>query len=42
MFLYSCGDDGRIRGWKWTDVLEAGGVLKPHLDLANPQHKFVT
>nr|XP_043615521.1 THO complex subunit 6 [Erigeron canadensis] len=40
-FLLSCGDDGRIRGWKWMDVLEAdqGGLLKPQLDLANPQHK---
>ncbi|XP_076930781.1 eukaryotic initiation factor 4A-15-like [Bidens hawaiensis] len=40
--LLSCGDDGRIRGWKWMDVLEAkqdGGLLKPQLDLANPQHK---
>ncbi|KVH93982.1 DNA/RNA helicase, DEAD/DEAH box type, N-terminal [Cynara cardunculus var. scolymus] len=44
--LLSCGDDGRIRGWKWMDVLEAeqdslsqGGLSKPQLDLANPQHK---
>ncbi|PWA85406.1 hypothetical protein CTI12_AA150260 [Artemisia annua] len=44
--LLSCGDDGRIRGWKWMDVMEAkqdglskGGDLKPHLDMANPQHK---
>ncbi|GKE46190.1 hypothetical protein Tco_1477448, partial [Tanacetum coccineum] len=41
-----CGDDGRIRGWKWMDVMEAkqdglskGGDLKPHLDMENPQHK---
>lgn len=38
--LLSCGDDGRIRGWKWKDVLEADqGLLKPQLDFANPQHK---
>ncbi|KAI7725651.1 hypothetical protein M8C21_001676, partial [Ambrosia artemisiifolia] len=44
--LLSCGDDGRIRGWKWIDILEAkqdslsrGDLLKPQLDLANPQHK---
>ncbi|PIN26978.1 WD40 repeat protein [Handroanthus impetiginosus] len=42
--LLSCGDDGRIRGWKWQDILgnEApmqGGNLKPVLDLVNPQHK---
>ncbi|XP_076908603.1 THO complex subunit 6-like [Bidens hawaiensis] len=40
--LLSCGDDGRIRGWKWMDMFEAkqnGGLLKPQLDLANPQHK---
>ncbi|CAH1425238.1 unnamed protein product [Lactuca virosa] len=44
--LLSCGDDGRIRGWKWMDVLEAdqdslpqSGDLKPLLDLTNPQHK---
>ncbi|GJR05300.1 THO complex subunit 6 [Tanacetum coccineum] len=44
--LLSCGDDGRIRGWKWMDVMEAkqdglskGGDLKPHLDMENPQHK---
>ncbi|KAJ0702000.1 putative transcription factor WD40-like family [Helianthus annuus] len=47
--LLSCGDDGRIRGWKWMDILEAkqdslshGDLLKPQLDLANPQHKLVT
>ncbi|KAM0018218.1 putative transcription factor WD40-like family [Helianthus debilis subsp. tardiflorus] len=44
--LLSCGDDGRIRGWKWMDILEEkqdslshGDLLKPQLDLANPQHK---
>ncbi|KAG7988712.1 hypothetical protein I3843_03G201100 [Carya illinoinensis] len=45
--LLSCGDDGRIRGWRWkeftnSDVpipLQAGNQVKPVLDLANPQHK---
>ncbi|XP_057500018.1 THO complex subunit 6-like isoform X2 [Actinidia eriantha] len=44
--LLSCGDDGRIRGWRWKEVsnLEGniplqGGHLKPILDLVNPQHK---
>lgn len=22
MFISSCGDDGRIRGWKWKEILE--------------------
>ncbi|BBH08250.1 eukaryotic translation initiation factor 4A1 [Prunus dulcis] len=41
-----CGDDGRIRGWKWKDCVEAeapihlqGTHVKPLLDLVNPQHK---
>ncbi|KAI3790046.1 hypothetical protein L2E82_02858 [Cichorium intybus] len=42
-FLLSCGDDGRIRGWKWMDVLDdnlsQSGGLKPQIDLTNPQHK---
>ncbi|KAG8367207.1 hypothetical protein BUALT_Bualt16G0048600 [Buddleja alternifolia] len=42
--LLSCGDDGRIRGWKWREILESEGPmqgykLKPVLDLVNPQHK---
>ncbi|OVA08407.1 WD40 repeat [Macleaya cordata] len=44
--LLSCGDDGRIRGWKWRDILNSevpNSVketnLKPVLDLVNPQHR---
>ncbi|KAL1563340.1 THO complex subunit 6-like isoform X1 [Salvia divinorum] len=42
--LLSCGDDGRIRGWKWKEILESeeseqGAKMKPVLDLVNPQHK---
>ncbi|CAI9765945.1 unnamed protein product [Fraxinus pennsylvanica] len=42
--LLSCGDDGKIRGWKWKEILECevpmqGAKLKPVLDLVNPQHK---
>ncbi|XP_008797904.2 THO complex subunit 6 isoform X1 [Phoenix dactylifera] len=44
--LLSCGDDGRIRGWKWTEELNSdlsmgmqGNDLKPLLDLVNPQHE---
>ncbi|XP_010324044.1 THO complex subunit 6 isoform X3 [Solanum lycopersicum] len=42
--LLSCGDDGRIRGWKWKEMLGStesaqGGVSKPVLDLVNPQKK---
>ncbi|KAL0337262.1 UNVERIFIED_CONTAM: THO complex subunit [Sesamum calycinum] len=42
--LLSCGDDGRIRGWKWKEILGSeapvqGCKLKPVLDLVNPQHK---
>ncbi|GKA47738.1 THO complex subunit 6 [Tanacetum coccineum] len=44
--LLSCGDDGRIRRWKWMDVMEAkqdglskSGDLKAYLDMANPEHK---
>nr|POE63991.1 tho complex subunit 6 [Quercus suber] len=45
--LLSCGDDGRIRGWRWKDFtnsdvpipLQAGKQMKPVLDLVNPQHK---
>ncbi|XP_042479667.1 probable ATP-dependent RNA helicase ddx6 [Macadamia integrifolia] len=44
--LLSCGDDGRIRGWKWMELLNSekpipteGHNLEPVLDLVNPQHK---
>ncbi|XP_068652758.1 THO complex subunit 6 [Aristolochia californica] len=44
--LVSCGDDGRIRGWRWKEVAGLGmpmpvqgNHLNPVLDLVNPQHK---
>ncbi|KAE7998517.1 hypothetical protein FH972_003056 [Carpinus fangiana] len=44
--LLSCGDDGRIRGWRWKEFMNSdvpiplqGNHMKPVLDLANPQHK---
>ncbi|XP_074575775.1 THO complex subunit 6-like [Curcuma longa] len=46
--LFSCGDDGRLRGWNWKEILSShivvdkktqGNLLKPILDLANPQHE---
>ncbi|CAK9177130.1 unnamed protein product [Ilex paraguariensis] len=42
--LLSCGDDGRIRGWRWKEILSSdvsmqGGHLKSVLNLVNPQHK---
>ncbi|KAJ8751076.1 hypothetical protein K2173_016257 [Erythroxylum novogranatense] len=44
--LLSCGDDGRIRGWRWKDfgtpelsVLPQGNHVNAVLDLMNPQHK---
>ncbi|KAK6941357.1 WD40 repeat [Dillenia turbinata] len=44
--LLSCGDDGRIRGWRWKEitnsegpVLASGNQIEPVLDLANPQHR---
>ncbi|KAI6679670.1 hypothetical protein NL676_033551 [Syzygium grande] len=44
--LLSCGDDGRIRGWMWRDImsLEAhdhsqGNSARPVLDLVNPQSR---
>lgn len=44
--LLSCGDDGRIRGWRWKEFSHTegysplqGGHLKPILDLVNPQYK---
>lgn len=44
--LLSCGDDGRVRGWKWKELegsdiptLEQGTHIKPVIDLMNPQHR---
>ncbi|CAL9768115.1 unnamed protein product [Musa acuminata subsp. burmannicoides] len=44
--LFSCGDDGHLRGWNWKELLNSdihgdmqGNSLKPILDLANPQHE---
>ncbi|XP_057967733.1 THO complex subunit 6 [Malania oleifera] len=44
--LFSCGDDGRIRGWRWKEITNLrvpvhlqGKHLKPVLELTNPQHK---
>ncbi|XP_028751496.1 THO complex subunit 6-like [Neltuma alba] len=44
--LLSCGDDGRIRGWRWKELAGSkdsssllGSDIKPLLDLVNPQHK---
>ncbi|CAL1413989.1 unnamed protein product [Linum trigynum] len=44
--LLSCGDDGRIRGWKWKEFMESetpvslqGDHMKPVVDLMNPQHR---
>ncbi|KAK7329672.1 hypothetical protein VNO77_23846 [Canavalia gladiata] len=44
--LLSCGDDGRIRGWRWKQlsssnysVFSQGNDIKPVLDVVNPQHK---
>ncbi|WJZ97765.1 hypothetical protein VitviT2T_016344 [Vitis vinifera] len=44
--LLSCGDDGRIRGWRWKEITQSevhiplqGNHVEPVLDLVNPQHK---
>ncbi|WZZ02667.1 hypothetical protein YC2023_088588 [Brassica napus] len=38
--LLSCGDDGRVRGWKWRDFADSTeNLVKPLLELTNPQHK---
>ncbi|OMO91702.1 hypothetical protein COLO4_18173 [Corchorus olitorius] len=44
--LLSCGDDGKIKGWRWKEFTESevpitfqGNHMKPVLDLGNPQHK---
>ncbi|CAN6973365.1 unnamed protein product [Brassica oleracea var. botrytis] len=35
-----CGDDGRVRGWKWRDfAYSTENHVKPLLELTNPQHK---
>lgn len=40
--LCSCGDDGRVRGWKWRDfAYSTENHVKPLLELTNPQHKWV-
>ncbi|KAJ6288182.1 hypothetical protein OIU76_024215 [Salix suchowensis] len=47
--LLSCGDDGRIRGWRWDEFMQSqvpgalqGNHIKPIVDLVNPQHKFIS
>ncbi|XP_055960691.1 uncharacterized protein LOC126668738 [Mercurialis annua] len=38
--LLSCGDDGRIRGWKWKECMQLeGNGEQPILNFLNPQHK---
>ncbi|KAH1057039.1 hypothetical protein J1N35_035104 [Gossypium stocksii] len=44
--LLSCGDDGKIKGWRWKEFTESevpitfqGNHMKPVLDLINPQDK---
>eukprot|EP00249_Psilotum_nudum_P014318 c24765_g1_i2 orf=481-1548(-) len=44
--LLSCGDDGRIHGWHWRDIVKAtnqlsktGNSLEPAFVFVNPQHK---
>ncbi|RVX05461.1 THO complex subunit 6 [Vitis vinifera] len=44
--LLSCGDDGRICGWRWKEITQSevhiplqGNHVEPVLDLVNPQHK---
>uniref|UniRef100_A0A7N0TVV5 THO complex subunit 6 n=1 Tax=Kalanchoe fedtschenkoi TaxID=63787 RepID=A0A7N0TVV5_KALFE len=42
--LLSCGDDGRIRGWKWGEITEdlqhiQGDHPSPALEFINPQHR---
>ncbi|KAH9763096.1 THO complex subunit 6 [Citrus sinensis] len=46
--LLSCGDDGRICGWRWKEFTESkvpinlqGNHVKPVLDLVNHQHKIL-
>uniref|UniRef100_A0A3B6KGD6 Uncharacterized protein n=1 Tax=Triticum aestivum TaxID=4565 RepID=A0A3B6KGD6_WHEAT len=44
--LFSCGDDGHIRGWRWHEMQSCllplslqGDHVEPILDLVNPQHE---
>ncbi|KAE8658168.1 THO complex subunit 6 [Hibiscus syriacus] len=44
--LLSCGDDGKIKGWRWKEFTESevpitfqGNHMKPVLDLINPQDR---
>ncbi|XP_061361648.1 THO complex subunit 6 isoform X2 [Gastrolobium bilobum] len=44
--VLSCGDDGRIRGWRWKELTSSkysvslqGNDIKPVLDVVNPQNK---
>uniref|UniRef100_A0A0E0IIB5 Uncharacterized protein n=1 Tax=Oryza nivara TaxID=4536 RepID=A0A0E0IIB5_ORYNI len=44
--LFSGGDDGRLRGWRWHEMQSClvplslqGDHLEPVLDLVNPQHE---
>ncbi|GMH04093.1 hypothetical protein Nepgr_005932 [Nepenthes gracilis] len=44
--LLSCGDDGRIRGWRWNEIAKLdmpthsqGAHSKPVIEMVNPQHK---
>ncbi|PKA57252.1 WD repeat-containing protein DWA1 [Apostasia shenzhenica] len=44
--LLSCGDDGCIRGWKWSELPKAGIAisnpgekLNPVIEFINPQHE---
>ncbi|CAN1136319.1 THO complex subunit 6 [Linum perenne] len=44
--LYSCGDDGRIRGWKWKEFIQPevpislqGNHVKSVVNFVNPQHR---
>nr|AFK48053.1 unknown [Lotus japonicus] len=44
--LLSCGDDGRVRGWRWNGLTSSncsgsslGNDIKPVLDVVNPQQK---
>ncbi|CAN1136306.1 THO complex subunit 6 [Linum perenne] len=44
--LLSCGDDGRIRGWKWKEFIQPevpislqGNHVKSVVNFVNPQHR---
>ncbi|CAI5534448.1 unnamed protein product, partial [Closterium sp. Naga37s-1] len=35
--LFSCGDDGRVAGWRWSDLLSSNPAqVAPCVDLVNP------